>query len=155
MKTPEYWGALPRCAHFVSILAQNSSKDVKTSRCGVMTSCCDVMMLCRDIRCHDQMALRSLHRSHHKKIRKFFKMATLTLDLWPWPSNLSEILSKTMSLSNFRSIAQMVQPESADTQTWPILFPRLLQEEKMHAKTRQAPTSKSRNDTNGGYYMFI
>ena len=30
-----------------------------------------------------------------RKSRKitFFKMATLTFDLWPWPSNLSEILS--------------------------------------------------------------
>ena len=32
MKTPERWRALPRRALFVSILAQKSSKDVKTSR---------------------------------------------------------------------------------------------------------------------------
>ncbi len=30
MKTPERWCALPRCALFVSILAQKSSQDVKT-----------------------------------------------------------------------------------------------------------------------------
>ncbi len=39
----------------------------------------------------------------------FFKIATLTFDLWPWPSNLSEVLSKAMFLPNFRSVAQTVQ----------------------------------------------
>ncbi len=38
MKTPERWRALPRRALFVSILAQKSSKDVKTSFFRTMTS---------------------------------------------------------------------------------------------------------------------
>ena len=66
-----------------------------------------------DIRWHDKMSLCNLHRSHHKKMSEnhvfFFKMASLTFDLWPWPSNLSEILSKAMFLPNFRSVSQTVQ----------------------------------------------
>ena len=47
MKTPERWCALPRRALFVSILAQKSSKDVKTSH--------EVMkhaVMSHDVRCH-------------------------------------------------------------------------------------------------------
>ncbi len=32
------------------------------------------------------------------------------LDLWPWPSNLSEILSQVIFTPNFRSVSQTVQP---------------------------------------------
>ncbi len=39
-----------------------------------------------------------------KPSTKPFKMATLTFDLRPWPSNLFEILSKAMSLPNLRSV---------------------------------------------------
>ncbi len=35
-------------------------------------------------------------------------MAILTFDLWPWPSNLSEILSR--SIPNFATVSQTVQP---------------------------------------------
>ena len=108
MKTPERWRALPRCALFGSILGQKLLRDVKTSRRDVTWR---RAVTSHDVRCHDQMALCNLHRSHHKKSRKitFFKMATLTFDLWPWPLNLSEILSKAMFLPNFRPVAQTVQ----------------------------------------------
>ena len=39
----------------------------------------------------------------------FFLMATLTFDLWPWHSNLSEILSRWIPLPNFGSVHETVQ----------------------------------------------
>ncbi len=111
MKTPERWRALPRRALFVSILGEKLSKDVKTSRRDVtwrhdvllwrhMTSDVMTKWLC------------AIYIGHTVKISRkitFFKMATLTHDLWPWPLNLSEILSKAMFLPNFRPVAQTVQ----------------------------------------------
>ena len=40
----------------------------------------------------------------------FFDLVTLTFDLWPWPFNSSEILSRSMSVKNFEAICQTVQP---------------------------------------------
>ena len=75
---------------------------------------------------------------HHKKHAKvlFFKMATLTFDLRPWPSNLHDILSMAISALNFRSVAQAVQSlehwqtdTQTHTQTGPIPYPRQLMRE--------------------------
>ena len=49
-----------------------------------------------------------------------FSEVTLNFDLWPWPSNSSKILSRLISLSNFMTIGQTVQPwerSQTDTQT--------------------------------------
>ena len=40
----------------------------------------------------------------------FFNLVTLTFDLWPWPSNSSEMLSSSTAPLNFRSVPQTVQP---------------------------------------------
>ena len=40
----------------------------------------------------------------------FFNVVTLPFDLWPWPFNLSKILSMYISTLKFRSIGQMVLP---------------------------------------------
>ena len=112
MKTPERWRSLPRCALLVSILAQKWSKDVKMSRRDVTWR--------HDVVLSRHMTLGVLTKwfcaiyiGHTiEKVRKsrFFRMATLTFDLWPWPSNSSEILSRSIPTPNFRSVAQSVQP---------------------------------------------
>ncbi len=38
----------------------------------------------------------------------FFNLATLTFDLWPWPLNLSEILSRSTPPPNFESIRSTI-----------------------------------------------
>ncbi len=49
----------------------------------------------------------------------FFNLATLTFDLWPWPSNSFEILSTSIPPTNFGSVHQMVQLwERWQTDTW-------------------------------------
>ncbi len=115
MKTPERWRALPRRALFVSILAQKSSTDVKTSCRSTMTSYCDVTWR-HDVMlwCHMTSGVMTnwlcvIHPSETSEIT-FFNLATLTFDLWPWPSNSSEILSRSMPPPNFGSVCQTVQP---------------------------------------------
>ncbi len=54
------------------------------------------------------------------------------LDLWPWPSNSSEILSRSTLLPNFGSVCQRVQPWErwqTDALTGPILYPQSLTRE--------------------------
>ncbi len=41
---------------------------------------------------------------------RFFNLVTFTFDLWPWPSNSAEILSRSLCLPIFVSICQTVQP---------------------------------------------
>ncbi len=61
----------------------------------------------RDVGCptHDVIWYEpaQVNLSENPKIM-FFKLATLTFDLWPWPSNLSEILSRSIPPPNFESI---------------------------------------------------
>ena len=59
----------------------------------------------------------NLHGPTNQEIWKiaFFNIATLTFDLWPWPSNSSEMSSRYTSPLNFRSVCQMVQ--SGDRRT--------------------------------------
>ncbi len=54
----------------------------------------------------------SLHGPSHQKCRKFTfsNMATLTFDLWPWPSNSSKILSRSTYPQNFGSVCHSVHP---------------------------------------------
>ncbi len=122
MKTPERWRALPRRALFVSILAQKSSKDVKTSRRDV-TWRYDVVLwrhMMSGVMTKWLCAIYIGHTITKSQKITFFKMVTLPFDLWPWLSNLSEILSRAMFLPNCRSVAQTVQPWErwqTDTQT--------------------------------------
>ncbi len=98
----------------------------RMSRCHAMMSCCDVMtsrcdVTLRHISWHNNSSLQS-RQSHNKKSENHFFFQngeelnfdkinwTLNFDLWPWPPNSSEILSKAMSTPNFSSLAQMVQP---------------------------------------------
>ena len=72
----------------------------------VMTSYCDVMWR------HMTSGVMTncvIHPSETSKIT-FFNLATLTFDLWPWPLNLSEIISRSTPPPNFGSVCQMVQP---------------------------------------------
>ncbi len=61
----------------------------------------------------------SLHGPSHQKYRKFTfsNMATLTFDLWPWPSNSSEILSRYIHPPNLGPYFKPFSRESADRQT--------------------------------------
>ena len=77
-----------------------------------------------------------------KKLRNhIFDLVTWIFDLWPWPSNSSEILSRSIPIWNFVSICQAVWPwerwrtdrrkhgktdRRTDGNTGPILLPRLL-----------------------------
>ncbi len=129
IKTPERWRALPRHALLVTILAQKLSDDVKTSRRDVTTSHCDVI-LCHLSRQNGSVEFTQVTPLGSPKIT-FFKMATLTFDLWPWPSNSTEIW-QAMFTPNFRSVRQTVQTgerQWTDTQTGPILYPRPLTRE--------------------------
>ena len=54
--------------------------------------------------CHTMMQKL---KTHHITI---FDLVTLTFDLWPWPSNLSGILSRSIPVSNFVTVRQSVQP---------------------------------------------
>ncbi len=146
METPERWRALPRRALFVSILAQKSSKDVKMS-CRDAVPRRDpvpwrhVMSWRRTVTSRDVMSwchmtsgvmtnwLCVIQPSETLEIT-FFNLATLTFDLWPWPSNSFEILSRSMPPPNFGSVCQTVQPwerwltdRQTDTHTGPILYP--------------------------------
>ena len=48
----------------------------------------------------------------------FFYLATLSIDLWPWPSNSCEILSSSMYPPNFESLCQTIRPwECSQTHT--------------------------------------
>ncbi len=111
----------PLCQYF----AQKSSKDVKMSRHDVMwrhdvvpwrhmTSWCDVTW------CPFVMTeCTNINLSETSEIT-FFNLATLTFDLWPWPLNLAEIISRSFPLPNFVTLGQTVQPWErwlTDTQT--------------------------------------
>ncbi len=120
MKTPERWRALPRRALFVSILAKKSSKgcqDVMPWR-HTMTSWRRTVTS-RDVTWR-QVSWQTgsvIHPSETSEIT-FFNLATLTFDLWPWPSNSSEILSRSTPPPNFGSVCQTVQPwERSQTDT--------------------------------------
>ena len=63
-----------------------------------------------DVLFHNKKALCNLHSSHHENMSENRIFLNFDLDLWPWPSNSSEKLSKAMSMLNFRSVAQTVQP---------------------------------------------
>ena len=90
-------------------------------RCqNIMMSCRFVMTSQRDITCHTPSHLKLTWRhmkyeskSAHVNLSEtpnitFFILTTLTFDLWPWPSNSSEISSKSIPIVNFRSIQQTV-----------------------------------------------
>ncbi len=92
----------------------------------------DVTTSHHDIIWYDKV---NLHRSTHLNIWKsrFFNLATLTFDLWPWHSNSSKILLS-------QSFHQILDPyvkrfsrggadRHTDRQTWPILYPRPLTRE--------------------------
>ncbi len=122
MKTPERWRALPQRALFASIFAQKSFNYVKTSctwRHDVvpsrhMTSWCDVTW-----RHFVMTECTNINLSETSEIT-FFNLATLTFDLWPWPLNLAEIISRSFPLPNFVTLGQTVQPWErwlTDTQT--------------------------------------
>ncbi len=122
MKMPERWRALPRCALLVSILAQKS----RMMSWHHAVTWRDVIFYV--IICHDKM---NLYRSTHQKLQNHvFQHGDL--DLWPWPSNSSEILSESTPIPNFGSVRQTVQPRESwqtHTQTGPILYPRPLTRE--------------------------
>ncbi len=117
MKTPERWRALPRRALFVSVLAQKSPKDVKTSWRDVMMLYHDVMTSYRDITWRRMMSgvmtklLCAIHPSETSEIM-FFNVTTLTFDLWPWPSKPSDILSRSMPPPNLGSVCQRVHRQT-------------------------------------------
>ena len=79
MKTPERWRALPRHALLVSILTQKLSNDVKTSCHDVAWSHMVSHVITKYVQSVQSIQVTSLKSS---KIT-FFKMATLTFDLWP------------------------------------------------------------------------
>ena len=106
-------------------LPKSRQKDVKTSCRDVMTSYHDVTWR------HDVMPWRHMtsgvmtnwlcviHPSETSEIT-FFNLATLTFDLWPWPLNLAEIISRSFPLPNLVTLGQTVQPWErwlTDTQT--------------------------------------
>ncbi len=112
MKTPERWHALPRRALFVSILAQNSSKDVKTSCRDVMTPYHDITWR-HDVVlwCHNVMLWRHMtsgvmknwpcviHPAETSKIT-FFQPGDL--DLWPMTFELIRDIVKVNASTKFR-----------------------------------------------------
>ncbi len=91
----------PRCALFVSILPWKTFKHTKTSR--------DVTPWWR----HTMWCLMSLQWIYIgqpiRSLKNLFFLSHADLDLWPWPSNSSEILARYMPPPNFRSVRQMVQ----------------------------------------------
>ncbi len=97
--------ALPRRALFVSILVQ---------RCHDVTPWRHVTSWRHTVRSHDiiimswQSEPAQINPSENPKIT-FFNLATLSFDLWPWPSNLSEILSRSTPPPNFWSVCQTVR----------------------------------------------
>ena len=120
MKTPERWRALPRRALFVSILAQirqrmsrrhalTSWRRTTTSR-DVMTSYCDVTwrhaVTSYDVRLQSGTTQDNPSGTPENDV---FNMATLTFDLWPWPSNLAEILPRSITTPNFVTLGQTVR----------------------------------------------
>ncbi len=111
MKMPERWRALPRRALLVSILAQKLSKDVKTSCHDVtwrhMTSWCHNW--CHTSSQNGSVQFIQVTPSKSPKIT-FINMVTLTFDLWPWPSNSSEIWWSLLCVQNVSSIGRTVQP---------------------------------------------
>ncbi len=79
----------------------------------------------RDVMWHNVIPWRHMTSWHHrtgqdftwshsnkKVLRKshFFVPMTLTFDLWPWPSNLYEILSRSILVTTLVTIRQAVWP---------------------------------------------
>ena len=79
---------------------------------GIMTKWLCAIYICHTIRddIKRSQCYFNLNMSHHKKKSENHALRNGSLDLWPWPSNLSEMLSKAMFLPYCRSVAQMVQP---------------------------------------------
>ncbi len=88
-------------------------------RCRAVTSWRDVTLLPKDIKWRDIMKL--LHMTSYwmtkrtctdqpiwKSENHVFQPSDL--DLWPWPSNLSEILSRSIPPLNLESVRSTVQP---------------------------------------------
>ncbi len=79
--------------------------------------CQDVMLWRHDVvpwrhdvpwpSCSDKL---DLHNTIKRLKITFFNMATLNFDLWPWPSNSSETLSRSIMTLNFGSVRQTVRP---------------------------------------------
>ncbi len=110
----------------------NSHGDV-VWRWDVMVTSHDVVTSWRDVR-WPVLSWQNVQRLTHQKLWKitFFNLVTLTFDLWPWPSNSSEILPRSITKPNFATVCQTVQPwEHSQThrQTGPIPYPRPLTRE--------------------------
>ena len=124
MKTPERWRALPRCALFVSILAQKLSKDVKTAHCDVMWRHRRAVTSCY-VRWQDKMALCNLHRSHHKKKLENHNFENDDLDLWPM----------TLTFELIRDIVIFNQPTKFWVRTSNGSVGRVLTDKHTHTQT--------------------
>ncbi len=115
MKTPERWRALPRHALFVSILAWKTLLHDISAIQSILSQRYQ-MMSWRHMMWHDK---ENLHRSTHQKIW-LCDPVTLTFNLWPWPSNVAEIISWSFLTPNFMDLGQTVKPWErwrTDTQT--------------------------------------
>ena len=84
---------------------------IVTSYYGV-TSCHGVTSYHGVTSCHDNMDRHaSLHRNSSETPKvMFFNIVTLTFDLWPWTSNSSKILSRSLPVPNLAPIRQTVWP---------------------------------------------
>ncbi len=82
-----------------------------TSRRDIRTSRRDIMRSHHNVTWHHmtwQSESAQVNPSETPKIT-FFNLATLTFDLWPWPSNSSEIYLRSIPILNYRSVRETVR----------------------------------------------
>ncbi len=138
-----------RCTYFHGRECENCFRIFKPLRI-IRQKCIQCLVIiissCRDVTWHHMTSqlmscvftkwICAIYTGHTGPKITFFNMATLTFDLWPWPSNSSKIFSRSMSLPIFGSVCQTIQPwerwitdRQTDTHTGPILYPRPLTRE--------------------------
>ncbi len=127
MKTPEHWRALPRRALLVSILAQNSPKEVTTSRCDITWH--------HDVAAWRHVTSGVMTKWHIHSIPPLKLKKSRFSTGWPWPMTLTIELSRdSMPVPKFKIVGQTFQPWECsltdrhtdgrtDGQTGPILYP--------------------------------